>query len=250
MKILISVMGILGIFSSCTSRKESLTEKKKSTLKEVKMKKDSSCSDTDMLPVDAGCSDKGNDTIGVYNRRIDIEAFDRCCNDSVDGSSFTRLPNGTLREIGKYIYYDMAFCYVIDYPKDSYLCYENKYYGNGNIKSERTRIIYGNIYVGTSQGFRFYFLAYMLFALEDNGGDMIPESIVHLLTLPDARTERYEFVRERLVLFSEGQRKAVLHFWGYLERCHAEDFMDICVGDWCLPTPPRAIERWWNRFGN
>lgn len=51
MKILISVMGILGIFSSCTSRKESLTEKKKSTLKEVKMKKDSSCFDTDMLPV-------------------------------------------------------------------------------------------------------------------------------------------------------------------------------------------------------
>lgn len=101
------------------------------------------------------------------------------------------------------------------------------------------------------QGFRFYLPAYMLFTIEDyDGADMIPESIVHSLTLPDAGTELYEFVRERLVLFSEEQRKAVLHFLEYLERCHAEDFTDICVGDWCLPTPCRAIERWWNRFGN
>ena len=71
----------------------------------------------------------------------------------------------------------------------------------------------------------------MLFALEDyEGADMIPESIVHSLTLPDAGTELYEFVRERLVLFSEEQRKAVLHFLEYLEQCHAEDFTDICVG--------------------
>lgn len=64
------------------------------------------------------------------------------------------------------------------------------------------------------QGFRFYLPAYMLFALEDyEGADMIPESIVHSLTLPDAGTKLYEFVRERLVLFSEEQRKAVLHFW-------------------------------------
>ena len=68
------------------------------------------------------------------------------------------------------------------------------------------------------QGFRFYLPAYMLFALEDyEGADMIPESIVHSLTLPDAGTELYEFVRERLVLFSEEQRKAVLHFLEYLE---------------------------------
>ena len=86
----------------------------------------------------------------------------------------------------------------------------------------------------------------MLFALEDyEGADMIPESIVHSLTLPDAGTELYEFVRERLVLFSEEQRKAVLHFLEYLERCHAEDFTDICVGDWCSATPRRAIERWY-----
>lgn len=40
------------------------------------------------------------------------------------------------------------------------------------------------------QGFRFYLPAYMLFALEDyEGTDMIPESIVHSLTLPDAGTE-------------------------------------------------------------
>ncbi|MCS3356482.1 hypothetical protein NXW00_18230 [Bacteroides thetaiotaomicron] len=47
---------------------------------------------------------------------------------------------------------------------------------------------------------------------------MIPENIVHSLTLPDAGTKPYEFVRERLVLFNEGQRKAVLHFLEYLER--------------------------------
>lgn len=151
MKIMIIVIGILGIFSSCTSRKEGSTEKKKSTLKEVKMKKDSSCLDTDTLPADTGCSNKGNDTIGAYNKRLDIEAFYRYCNDFDNDSSFTRLPNGTLRERGKYIYSDTALFYLIDYPKDSYLCYENEYYGNGNIKSERTRIIYGNMYVGTSR---------------------------------------------------------------------------------------------------
>lgn len=95
------------------------------------------------------------------------------------------------------------------------------------------------------QGFRFYLPAYMLFTIEDyDGADMIPESIVHSLTLPDAGTELYEFVRERLVLFSEKQRKAVLHFLEYLERCHAVDFTDICVDDWCSATPRRAIERW------
>ena len=47
---------------------------------------------------------------------------------------------------------------------------------------------------------------------------MIPKNIVHSLTLPDARTKPYEFVQERLVLFNEGQRKAVLHFLEYLER--------------------------------
>lgn len=40
------------------------------------------------------------------------------------------------------------------------------------------------------QGFRFYLPAYMLFALEDyEGADIIPENIVHSLTLPDAGTE-------------------------------------------------------------
>ncbi|WP_368041467.1 DUF6714 family protein [Bacteroides caccae] len=69
------------------------------------------------------------------------------------------------------------------------------------------------------QGFRFYLPAYMLFVQEDyEGANMIPENIVHSLTLPDAGTKPYEFVRERLVLFNEGQRKAVLHFLEYLER--------------------------------
>ena len=95
------------------------------------------------------------------------------------------------------------------------------------------------------QGFRFYLPAYMLFALEDyEGADMIPESIVHSLTLPDAGTEFYEFVQERLVLFGEGQRKAILNFLEYLELSHAEDFTDVCTGGWCSVTPRRAIESW------
>lgn len=95
------------------------------------------------------------------------------------------------------------------------------------------------------QGFRFYLPAYMLFTIEDyEGADTIPESIVHSLTLPDAGTELYEFVRERLALFSEEQRTVILHFLECLERCHPEDFTDICVGGWCTATPRRAIERW------
>ena len=86
----------------------------------------------------------------------------------------------------------------------------------------------------------------MLFVQEDyEGANMIPENIVHPLTLPDAGTKPYEFVRERPVLFNERQRKAVLHFLEYLEQCHAEDFTDICVGGWHSATPRRAIERWY-----
>ena len=180
MKILFIIIGILGIFSSCTSRKESSTEKKKSTLKEVKMKKDSCCIGTDTQHADTGCSDKGNDTIGAYNKRLDIKAFHRYCNDFDDGSSFTRLPNGTLRERGKYIYCDTACYYVIDYPKDSYLCYENEYYGNGNLKSERTRIIYGDMYVGTS---RYYSINGKLKGEvnEDEGYSFTIGQLMHLL---------------------------------------------------------------------
>ena len=59
----------------------------------------------------------------------------------------------------------------------------------------------------------------MLFVQEDyEGANMIPENIVYSLTLPDAGTKPYEFVRERPVLFNERQRKAVLHFLEYLER--------------------------------
>ena len=95
------------------------------------------------------------------------------------------------------------------------------------------------------QGFRFYLPAYMLFSVEDyEGADIIPECIVGLLTLPDEGTEFYEFIRERLVLFSEEERKAILHFLEYLELSHAEDFTDICVGGWCTNTPKRAIESW------
>lgn len=181
MKILIIVIGILGIFSSCTSRKESSTEKKKSTLKEVEMKKDSSCLDTDTLPADTGCSDKGSDTIGAYNR-LDIDTFERYYNDLDDGSPFrkSRLPDGTLRIRFKYTYHDTVFYYMTDYPKDSYLCYENEYYGNSNIKSERTRIIYGDMYVGTS---RYYSINGKLQkeVNEDEGYSFTIEQLMRLL---------------------------------------------------------------------
>ena len=49
------------------------------------MKKYSFCFDTDTLPVDTGCSDKGSDTIGAYNR-LDIDTFERYYNDLDDGS--------------------------------------------------------------------------------------------------------------------------------------------------------------------
>lgn len=181
MKILFIIIGILGIFSSCTSRKESSTEKKKSTLKEVKMKKDSSCFDTDTLPDDTGCSDKGSDIIGA-NNRLDIETFERYYNDLDDGSPFrkSRLPDGTLRIRFKYTYHDTVFYYMTDYSKDSYLCYENEYYGNGNIKSERTRILYGDMYVSTS---RYYSINGKLKeeVNEDEGYSFTIGQLMHLL---------------------------------------------------------------------
>ena len=42
---------------------------------------------------------------------------------------------------------------------------------------------------------------------------MIPENIVHSLTLLDAGTKPYKFVRERPVLFNEGQRRLYYTFW-------------------------------------
>lgn len=180
MKILIIVMGILSLFSSCTGRKVKLAEEDKSVQNRYEVKENKSCLDHDTLPADTGCFDKGNDTIEVYNKKLDVEAFDRYYNDFDDGFSFTRLPNGTLRERGKYIYYDTAFYYVIDYPKDSYLCYENEYYGNGNIKSERTRIIFGDMYVGTS---RYYSINGKLKeeVNEDEGYSFTIGQLMHLL---------------------------------------------------------------------
>lgn len=100
------------------------------------------------------------------------------------------------------------------------------------------------------QGFRFYLPAYMLFTIEDYvEADTIPESIVYSLTLPDAETELYEFVHERLVLFNEEQIKVILHFLEYLEMHHAEDFPDLGTGSWYMATPRRAIEKWWKKFG-
>ena len=64
------------------------------------------------------------------------------------------------------------------------------------------------------QGFRFYLPAYMLFVQEDyEGANMIPENIVYSLTLPDAGTKPYEFVRERPVRLMRDRGRLYYTFW-------------------------------------
>lgn len=62
MKILIIVMGILSLFSSCTGRKVKLAEEDKSVQNRYEVKENKSCLDHDTLPADTGCFDKGGKT--------------------------------------------------------------------------------------------------------------------------------------------------------------------------------------------
>lgn len=182
MRILLFIMGALALLTSCTGRKESTVEKKNPTLKEVKLKKDDSCLDSDTLTTNRSDSNGSSDTIWVFRKKLDINAFERYYEEFDDGSSIrkSRLSNGTLRERFKYSYQDTTFYYVIDYPKNSYLCYENEYYENGNIRSERTRIIYGDMYVGTSY---YYSINGELQkeVKEDEGYSFTIDQLMHLL---------------------------------------------------------------------
>lgn len=77
MKILIVVMGILSLFSSCTNRKVKLTEEVDSVQNGFEVKENKSRLDNDTLPSNMFSSNKGNDTIGVCTKRFDIAAFER-----------------------------------------------------------------------------------------------------------------------------------------------------------------------------
>ena len=141
MKTLIIVMGVLGLFSSCTNRKVKLTEEEDSVQNGYEVKENKSCLDHDTLSGNMFSSNKSNDTIGVCPKRFDIAAFEQHKKDYENNSyvGYTEiLSNDTLI---KYIM-DKTPDYVqyatIKHPKESYLSYESIYYENGNIKSEKT----------------------------------------------------------------------------------------------------------------
>lgn len=124
MKILIIVMGILSLLSSCTNRKVKLAEEE--------------------------------DSIGVCLKRFDIAAFERHKKDVVGVDKCYEeyreiLNDDTLREYGKYMSEDDVEYSILEYHKDSYLCYQKRYYKNGNIKSSGIQIIGGDMYTGISR---------------------------------------------------------------------------------------------------
>lgn len=140
MKILFIIIGILGLFASCTGRKERLAKKEDSTLNEFEVEKSKSYLDTDTLG-NLVSSNKGNDTIEISTKRFDITAFERHKKEHENNTyvGYTEIvSNDTLINYLK----DKTPGYVqyatIKHPKESYLSYESIYYENGNIKSERT----------------------------------------------------------------------------------------------------------------
>ncbi len=141
MKILIIVMGILSLFSSCTNRKVKLTEEEKSVQNGYEVEENKSCLDNDTLPGNMFSSNKGNDAIGVCPKKFDIAAFERHKKDHENNAyvGYTEmLPNDTLMKCIKDKTPNGVQYAIIKHPKDSYLSYESIYYENGNIKSEKT----------------------------------------------------------------------------------------------------------------
>lgn len=104
MKILIMVMGILGLFASCTGRKERLAKKEGSALNEFEVEKSKSYLDTDTLG-NIVSFNKGNDTIEVCTKRFDIATFERHKKDFVTNyhEGYKVLNDDTLRVYSKYI---------------------------------------------------------------------------------------------------------------------------------------------------
>lgn len=127
MKILIIAMGILSLFSSCTNRKVKLTEEVDSVQNGFEVKENKSCLDNDTLPSNMFSSNKGNDTIGVCLKRFDIAAFERHKKDVTNKyyEEYREILNDdTLREYGKYMSEDDVEYSILEYHKDSYLCYQ------------------------------------------------------------------------------------------------------------------------------
>lgn len=104
MKILIMVMGILGLFASCTGRKERLAKKEGSALNEFEVEKSKSYLDTDTLG-NIVSFNKGNYTIEVCTKRFDIATFERHKKDFVTNyhEGYKVLNDDTLRVYSKYI---------------------------------------------------------------------------------------------------------------------------------------------------
>lgn len=154
MKILIIVMGILSLFSSCTNRKVKLTEEEDSAKNKYEVKKNKSCLNNDTLSGNMVSSNKGNDTIGVCPERFDVAAFERHKKNVVHKyyEEYREILNDdTLREYGKYMSENDVEYSILEYHKNSYLCYQKRYYKNGNIKSSGIQIIGGDMYTGISR---------------------------------------------------------------------------------------------------
>lgn len=151
MKRLIIVMGILGLFSSCTGRKERLAKKEGSALNEFEVEKSKSYLDTDTLG-NIVSFNKGNDTIEVCTKRFDIATFERHKKDFVTNyhEGYKVLNDETLRVYSKYINDNEVEYIIEEYSKESYFCYLNTYFANGNIKSKRILNITGDMYLGVS----------------------------------------------------------------------------------------------------
>lgn len=151
MKILIIVMGILGLFASCTGRKERLAKKEGSALNEFEVEKSKSYLDTDTLG-NIVSFNKGNDTIEVCTKRFDIATFERHKKDFVTNyhGGYKVLNDDTLRVYSKYINDNEVEYTIEEYSKESYFCYLNTYFANGNMKSKRILNITGDMYLGVS----------------------------------------------------------------------------------------------------
>lgn len=140
MKTLIIVMGILSLFTSCSGRKEKLVKKEGSALNEFEVEKSKFYLDADTLG-NIVSFNKGNDTIEICTKRFDIAAFERHKKDYENNSyvGYTEiLPNDTIIECFKNKASDHVQYVIVKHKKKSYLSYESIYYGNGNIKSEKT----------------------------------------------------------------------------------------------------------------
>jgi len=209
MKILIVVMEILSLFSSCTNRKVKLTEEVDSVQNGFEVKENKSCLDNDMLPSNMFSSNKGNDTIEVCTKRFDIAAFERHKKDFVTNyhEGYKVLNDDTLRVYSKYINDNEVEYTIEEYSKESYFCYLNTYFANGNMKSKRILNITGDMYLGVSlyyskegklekevnedEGYCFTFQ--QLRSLLEKRGVFIPKGI----TLPDGFIDyRYRISRD------------------------------------------------------